>query len=238
MNEEIISSWILKCTHTYTKSCIQRLRKHFRPVPYAYPLLIHTYWNKKIWSRKWHNHNTTIKIWNYRRLFRDLHHHFTGLDRFMLDVLTASLGWERRHWKTIMLRRQTWWSDVWWTHPGRWHGTSIVANSCHWSDADNWETELCFGRVRQFKDMETSAVWLMHHPDTNTCTCEGRDALSECIYKKKKEAKTITTFPLGQSEWERERENKPRNKGKRDRSIISMLFHTNLSLTSLLPLCW
>ncbi len=104
MNEEIISSWIRKCTHTYTKSCIQRLRKHFRPVPYSYPLLIHTYWIKKIWSRKWHNHNSTIKIWNYRRRFRDLHHHFIGLDWFMLDVLTASSGRVRRHWKTIMLQ--------------------------------------------------------------------------------------------------------------------------------------
>lgn len=30
-------------------------------------------------------------------------------------------------------------------------------------------------------EMQTSAVKQIHYPDTNTCSCEGEDALSECI---------------------------------------------------------
>lgn len=145
------------------------------------PPLIHTYWNTKIWSGKWHSQSAMMKIRNYKRLLKTyviISFHWTGQNYVGRTGVDRQLRTEETTLKDCNAPGD---------RCGHWHGTSIVTNSCHVtghktrsSDAENWETELCFWGVCQFKDMETSANWLMYHPDTNTGTCEGRDALSVC----------------------------------------------------------
>lgn len=82
MNEEIISSWILEYMHTYTKSCIPWLRKHFKPVPYAYMhsttdthILKYEDMKREMTQSQCNDENKKLQ-----ETFKDLRHHFISLD--------------------------------------------------------------------------------------------------------------------------------------------------------------